>query len=123
MGRNAEVLKLVTDAEQQIRSIKVDEVKAMLDQGEDFKLIDVRETNEWQLDHLPEAIHISRGILEFVIDQAVPELDRKIVLYCGRGARGALAAVNLQLLGYTNVANMYGGYLSWKAQAYPLVSD
>ncbi len=95
----------------------------MLDKDEDFKLIDVREANEWQLDHLPKAIHISRGILEFVIDQAVPELDRKIVLYCGRGARAALAAVNLQLLGYTDVANMYGGYLGWKAQAYPLVSD
>ena len=95
MEKNAAVLKLVTEAEQQINSIEIDEVKDMLDKGENFKLIDVRETNEWQLNHLPKAIHIPRGILEFVIDQAVPELDRKIVLYCGRGARAALAAINL----------------------------
>ena len=123
MGKNAAVLKLVTDAEQETKSIDIVTVKRMLDEKEDFKLVDIREGNEWQLDHLPNAIHIPRGILEFVIDQAVPKLDRKIVLYCGRGARGALAAVNLQQLGYSNVFNMKDGYLGWKAQSFPLVRD
>ena len=77
MGENVAVLKLVTDAEQETKSI------------------DVREGNKWQLDHLPNAIHIPRGILEFVIDRAVPELDRKILLYCGRGVRGAISRIEL----------------------------
>ncbi|MDR3749684.1 MAG: rhodanese-like domain-containing protein [Acidobacteriota bacterium] len=113
-------LNLVNDAKQRVREVTVDDVKAKLDRGESFLLIDVREDNEWDKDHLPNAIHLGKGVIERDIEQRAPDVSAPIVLYCGGGFRSALAADNLQRMGYTNVLSMDGGIREWREKAYPL---
>src|SRR3954451_1030171 len=96
-------LKLVEDAKTRVKETTVAEVKARLDRGERFHLVDVREDGEWAKDHLPGAVHLGRGVIERDIEQAIPDRAAPIVLYCGGGFRSALAADNLQKMGYTNV--------------------
>jgi rhodanese-related sulfurtransferase len=117
---SARFLKVVDDAKQRIRETTIDDVKARLDRQEKFVLIDVREESEYANDHLPGAIHLGKGIIERDIEERVPGLDTPLVLYCGGGYRSALAADNLQKMGYTNVLSMDGGIRSWREKQYPL---
>ncbi len=112
-------LKLVQDAKARVREVTVDDVKAKLDRGEKFYLVDVREESEYARDHLPGAIHLGKGILERDIEQRIPDPAAPVVLYCGGGFRSALAADALQKMGYTNVVSMDGGMRDRK---YPLTS-
>jgi rhodanese-related sulfurtransferase len=114
-------LKIVEDAKKRIREVSVDVIKTKLDQGEQFLLIDVREESEYVKNHLPGAIHLGKGIIERDVEAKVPDLDAPIVLYCGGGFRSALAADNLQKMGYTNVLSMDGGYREWSEKHLPLV--
>ncbi len=114
-------LQLVQDAKQRIKELTVDEVKARLERGEKFHLIDVREESEWAKDHLPGAVHLGKGILERDVEACLPDVGAEIVLYCGGGFRSALAADNLQKMGYTNVHSMDGGIRDWRNKGYPLV--
>jgi rhodanese-related sulfurtransferase len=113
-------LQIVNDARSRIRELTVDQVKAKLDRGEKFKLIDVREESEYAADHLPGATALGKGILERDIEQAIPDPAAEIVLYCGGGFRSALAADNLQKMGYTNVFSMDGGIRDWRGKNFPL---
>ncbi|SRR5579885_1461689 len=113
-------LKLVEDARQRVRELTVDDVKARLDRGEKVRLIDVREESEWAKGHLPGAEHLGKGILERDVEERIPDPGAEIVLYCGGGFRSALAADNLQKMGYTNVWSMDGGFRAWKEKGYPL---
>ena len=116
-------LKIVDDSKSRIRQTTVDLIKSRLDQHEKFLLVDVREDNEWQKDHLPGAVHMGKGIIERDVEQKVPDLNAEMVLYCGGGFRSALAADNLQKMGYTNVISMDGGIREWREKGYPLVKD
>jgi rhodanese-related sulfurtransferase len=113
-------LKIVDDAKTRVRETNVDEVKKKIDSGGKFILVDVREESEFAKDHLPGAIHLGKGIIERDIEARVPDLNAEIVLYCGGGFRSALAADNLQKMGYTNVLSMDGGIRDWREKAYPL---
>ena len=113
-------LKIVNDAKSRVRETNVDTVKARIDRGEKFVLVDVREDSEYAKDHLPNAIHLGKGVIERDIEARVPELDTELVLYCGGGFRSALAADNLQRMGYKNVISMDGGIRDWREKAYPL---
>jgi rhodanese-related sulfurtransferase len=113
-------LKVVDDAKKRVRETNVEEVKKKMDRGSKFILVDVREESEFAKDHLPGAIHLSKGIIERDIEARVPDLGAEIVLYCGGGFRSALAADNLQKMGYTNVISMDGGIRDWREKAYPL---
>ena len=117
---SARFLKVVDDARRRIRETNVDDVKARLDRQEKFVLIDVREESEYANDHLPGAIHLGKGIIERDIEERVPDLDTPLVLYCGGGYRSALAADNLQRMGYTNVLSMDGGIRGWREKHFPL---
>jgi rhodanese-related sulfurtransferase len=117
---SARFLKIVEDARRRIREITIDDVKARLDRGETFLLLDVREESEYANDHLPGAIHLGKGVIERDIEERVPELDTLLVLYCGGGYRSALAADNLQKMGYTNVLSMDGGIRGWREKHFPL---
>ena len=117
---SARFLKIVEDARRRIREITIDDVKARLDRGETFLLLDVREESEYANDHLPGAIHLGKGVIERDIEERVPELDTLLVLYCGGGYRSALAADNLQKMGYTNVLSMDGGIRGWRERHFPL---
>jgi len=113
-------LKIVDDAKTRVRKTNVDEVKKKIDNGGKFMLVDVREESEFAKDHLPGAIHLGKGIIERDIEARVPDVNAEIVLYCGGGFRSALAADNLQKMGYTNVISMDGGIRDWREKGYPL---
>jgi rhodanese-related sulfurtransferase len=114
--------QLCEEARARVREISIAEVKAKLDAGERFHFLDVREDHEWQVDHAAGAEHLGRGILERDIHLRVPETEAEIVLYCGGGYRSALAADNLQRMGYSNVFSMAGGIRAWREAHYPLES-
>src|SRR5665811_1889665 len=80
--------------------------------GANPAFIDVREQDEIDQGLIPGAIPISRGFLELRIEQAVPDKETPVVVYCAGGTRSLLAAVSLQALGYTSVASLAGGFLS-----------
>ena len=120
---SARFLRIVEDAKKRVRETSVDDIKARLDRGDRFLLIDVREESEYAKDHLPNAIHLGRGIIERDIEERVPELNAPLVLYCGGGYRSALAADNLQKMGYTNVLSMDGGIRGWREKHFPLTSE
>ncbi len=116
-------LKIVDDAKTRVRETNVPEVKKRMDRGDKFLLIDVREESEYAKDHLPGAIHMGKGVIERDVEARVPDLNAEMILYCGGGFRSALAADNLQKMGYTNVISMDGGIRDWREKNYPLVKD
>ena len=116
-------LKIVDDAKTRIRETGVQEVKRKLESGDNFHLVDVREESEFSGGHLPGAVHLSKGVIERDIENAIPDKSAPIVLYCGGGFRSALAADNLQKMGYTNVISMDGGWRGWTEAGYPVIKD
>jgi rhodanese-related sulfurtransferase len=116
-------LKLVQDAKTRVKELTVDQVKAKLDRGEKFHLVDVREESEWAKDHLPGAIHLGKGVIERDVEQRIPDPSAEVVLYCGGGFRSALSADNLQKMGYRNVYSMDGGVRGWREKMYPFTKE
>src|SRR5881628_678700 len=123
MQHSPRFLKIVNDAKSKVKETTVNEVKQKLDDGEKFLLVDVREESEFAKDHLPGAIHLGKGVIERDIETRVPDLNSAVVLYCGGGFRSALAADNLQKMGYTNVLSMDGGVRGWREKGYPFTRE
>ena len=119
MKHSPAFLKLVEDSKSRVRQTDIREVKRRLDAGDKFLLVDVREESEWARGRLPGAVHLSKGVIERDIEKAIPDKSRPIVLYCGGGFRSALAADNLQKMGYTSVISMDGGWRAWTEAGYP----
>jgi len=105
-------LKLVNDAKTRVEQIDIGDYRSMRESGEEHTLVDTREDNEWAAGHVAGAVHISKGVIERDIETKVPNKRAMLVLYCGGGFRSALAADNLQKMGYTNAISLDGG---WKA--------
>jgi rhodanese-related sulfurtransferase len=116
-------LKIVDDARSRVKETNVDEVKRRMDRGDKFLLVDVREESEFAKDHLPGAIHMGKGVIERDIEERVPDVNKEMILYCGGGYRSALAADNLQKMGYNNVISMDGGIRGWREKGYPLTRE
>jgi rhodanese-related sulfurtransferase len=116
-------LNLVRDAKKRIKEEDVQATKKKLDAGEKMILVDVREESEWARGHIPNAIHLGKGIIERDIEKAIPEKGATVVLYCGGGFRSALAADNLQKMGYSNVISMDGGWREWTQAGFPTIKD
>ena len=116
-------LGLVQDAKQRIKEEDFRETKKKLDAGEKIILIDTREDAEWARGHIPGAVHLGKGIIERDIEKTVPNKDAAVVLYCGGGFRSALAADNLQKMGYRNVISMDGGWRGWTEAGFPVIRD
>ncbi|HXE75363.1 MAG TPA: rhodanese-like domain-containing protein [Candidatus Xenobia bacterium] len=112
-------LKIVEEARQRVPELSIEEVKAKLEGGENFRLIDVREGEEHARGHLPGAESLCKGIIERDIEERVPNHETPIVLYCGGGYRSALAADNLKKMGYKNVWSMWGGWRAWSEAGFP----
>ncbi len=85
-------------------------------------LIDVREAEEYAAGHLPGAVHISRGLLEFKLSgtPALAARDQKVVLYCKTSGRAALAACAMHDMGYLQVQSLAGGFDAWVAAGKPV---
>jgi rhodanese-related sulfurtransferase len=116
-------LNLVRDAKKRIKEEDVQTTKKKLDAGEKIILVDVREESEWARGHIPNAIHLGKGVIERDIEKAIPEKGATVVLYCGGGFRSALAADNLQKMGYSNVVSMGGGWRDWTQAGFPTIKD
>jgi rhodanese-related sulfurtransferase len=104
---------LVNDVKKEIKEIDIDELKRMQQAGENFTLLDVRDKEDAEKGMIPGAVNLSRGTLEYSIDQVTTDKDRKLVLYCGGGSRSALAASSLKRMGFKNVMSLAGGYRGW----------
>lgn len=113
-------LALVDEARQRVPELSIQQVKEKLEQGESFRLIDVREGEEYARGHLPRAEPLCKGIIERDIEKLVPDPATPIVLYCGGGFRSALAGDNLKRMGYTNVSSMWGGWGAWLESGFPV---
>jgi rhodanese-related sulfurtransferase len=117
---NPAFLKLVEDVKTRIQECTVADVKRRLDAGDRFVLVDVREESEFAAGHAPGAVHMSKGVIERDVEKKVPDPGTPLVLYCGGGFRSALAADNLQKMGYTNVISMDGGWRGWTQAGLPV---
>lgn len=112
---------LVVDAKQTVKELPLDQAVDAVRHCD--VLIDVREADEYAQGHLPGAVHMSRGMLEFKLS-ANPQLqsrDLQVVLYCKTSGRAALCAKAMQDMGYLNVTSIAGGIDAWVAAGQPLV--
>lgn len=111
--------KLVAEVKPRIHEITIEEVVEKQKRGDKFVFVDVREDHEWNEGHAKGAMHIGRGILERDVEKLIPDYNEEIVLYCGGGYRSALAADNIQKMGYKNVLSMAGGIRGWRERNLP----
>ncbi|HTP33090.1 MAG TPA: rhodanese-like domain-containing protein [Candidatus Acidoferrales bacterium] len=120
MAHNPGFLKLVNDAKARVKEIDVPAYLKMREAGEEHILVDTREDNEWAAGHVAGAVHLSKGIIERDIETKVPDVNARIILYCGGGFRSALVADNLQQMGYKNAISLDGGWKALKESGLPL---
>ncbi len=118
MAEQTRFEKLVAEAKRRITEISPTEAAAKSKSGEAL-IVDVREKDEWDEEHIPDAIHLSRGTMEFDIEERVPDTNAMIICHCGGGGRSTLATESLQKMGYKNVRSMAGGFKAWKAAGLP----
>ncbi|MCF6807106.1 sulfurtransferase [Thiotrichales bacterium 19S9-12] len=119
MNHSQEFLDLVDDALTRVNTCELEDVNALInDPSSSAIIIDVRDENEFNQGYIPKAMHLSKGLIEVKIVQAIPNKEAEIILYCGGGNRSALAADNLQKMGYTHVKSMNLGYKGWLKQGY-----
>ena len=105
---------LVADAKKHITEISPTDAAAKAKSTSDAVIVDVREKDEFDEDHIPDAVHMSRGMLEFEIEDKFPDRNTTIICHCGGGGRSALAAETLQKMGYKNPISLDGG---WRARS------
>lgn len=114
MQHSNSFLELVNDAKSRIRECSVEDIQKMNNSNTlDGLLIDVREDSEFANGFIPNAIHLSKGVIESRIEQMVPNKNQKMYFYCGGGFRSALVADLLQEMGYTNTISIDGGWRAW----------
>ena len=118
MAEHTGFQKLVAEAKKHITEISPQDAAAKLNSGEAV-IIDVRDKDEWDEAHIPGATHMSRGTIEFDIEENVPDSNAMIICHCGGGGRSALAAESLRKMGYKNVRSMAGGLRAWKTAGLP----
>lgn len=120
MSLTEKFIALGEAARQNINEVDAAFLKAVLDKKESIYIVDVREASEWNQGHIPTAIHLSKGIIERDIESRIPDLNAKVVLYCGGGYRSALAAENLQKMHYKNILSLQGGFSAWKNSGFDI---
>lgn len=125
MGRqhSDRFVTLVDDAKTRIKEISPHEVKNKWNSGDEIVLLDIREPDEWRQSRISGASYLARGVLERDIEEKYPDTDEEIVLYSEGGYRSALAADNLQKMGYHNIKSLAGGFRSWIEAGYPIEKD
>ena len=119
MAENKGFQDLVADAKKKITEISPTDSEQKAKSGSDVVIVDVREKDEFAELHIPDAVHMSRGMLELEVEDKFPDRNMTIICHCGGGGRSALAAESLQKMGYKNVRSMAGGFKAWKAAGLP----
>jgi rhodanese-related sulfurtransferase len=120
MQHSERFLRIVDQSKSRIQEISIEQVREDLAKGVAFDLVDTREDSEWSRGHAAGAMHLGKGVIERDVESRIPDLDRRIVLYCGGGYRSALAADALQQMGYTNVFSLAGGWRAWNEAQLPV---
>ena len=120
MVHSAGFLAIVNDAKSRVKEIDIEQYRKMQAAGEPHLLVDVREDNEWAAGHAAGAVHLGKGIIERDIEGKVPDKGTRLVLYCGGGFRSALAADNLQKMGYADAISLDGGWKAWQQAGLPI---
>ena len=115
-------LALVSQAKSNVQEISVNELLTWKSRNDAYYLIDVREDYEWKKVHIPNTMHLGRGIIERDIESKIPDFNSRIILYCGGGYRSALAACSLMGMGYPNVYSLQGGLRAWISENQPIKS-
>src|SRR6266513_1648101 len=114
MAEHSGFQKLLAEAKKHVTEISPRDAATRLNSG-DAVIVDVRDKDEWDEEHIPGAMHLSRGTIELDIEERVPDTSALVICHCGGGGRSALAAESLQKMGYKNVRSMAGGLKAWKA--------
>ena len=114
MAHNPGFLNLVNDAKSRVKEIDIEAYKKMVAAKDPHILVDTREESEWNAGHVKGALHLSKGVIERDIETKIPDKSAKLVLYCGGGFRSALAADNLQKMGYQDAISLDGGWRALK---------
>jgi rhodanese-related sulfurtransferase len=120
-GPPAVVKEMIAKAKAAIKTVSAEDVKAAIDKKEKAVFLDVRDPNEFAAGHLPGAINVSRGTLEFNIWGKIPDQNAKIYVYCKTAGRSALATKTLNDLGYKNAVLMDAQFEDWIKKGYPVV--
>lgn len=115
--------QLVAEAQAQIGHISLETLQAAIDNNEPVVILDVRDKELYDAEHLPGAISLPRAAIELEIDELIPDQDTHIVAHCGGNTRGSLSAHTLQIMGYRNASVLTGGYRGWKAAGLPTVKE
>lgn len=123
MQHSSAFLALVEQVRRTINEVSIAQVKNYIDEQQDFQLIDVREASEVQVSKVKGACVLGKGIIERDIEKLIPDNRTHIVLYCGGGYRSALAAENLQRMGYQHVESMAGGFKAWQQAGYDIDTE
>ena len=118
MAEENKFRKLVAEAKKNITEISPEDAASKM-QNAEAVIIDVREREDYEAEHIPNALHLTRGTLELDIEEKVPDPNAVVIVHCGGGSRSALAAESLQKMGYKNVRSMQGGLKAWKAAGLP----
>jgi rhodanese-related sulfurtransferase len=118
LGKDLTAKELVEEAKAAIKTISISDANAMYGKS-GVVFLDVREADEFKQGHVPGAINIPRGLLEFQIEQQIPDKNTTIVIYCRSGSRSALASATLMKMGYKGVLNVDGGWKAWLDAGYP----
>ncbi|HZL42382.1 MAG TPA: rhodanese-like domain-containing protein [Verrucomicrobiae bacterium] len=113
-------LKLVNETRPSVKEITVDQARARLAANPKTVLVDVREDREWDQPHAAQAVHLGKGILERDIEEAIPDPDTEIIMYCGGGYRSVLTAATAMKMGYRRVSSLIGGYKALLAADWPM---
>ena len=111
-------VQLVDEAKGRIQEMSASELEARMEANPDLHLVDVREDREYAAGHARGAEHLGKGVIERDIEAAIPDRDAEVVLYCGGGFRSALAAENLQRMGYRNVYSLEGGFRALQREGF-----
>ncbi|MBW1784463.1 MAG: rhodanese-like domain-containing protein [Deltaproteobacteria bacterium] len=119
MAKDMTAKDMVSAAQKSICQVSVSEAKALLDKG-GYVFLDCREPKEFKMGHIPGAVNIPRGLLEFKISKKIPDKNANIIMYCKKGGRGCLATCTLCQMGYKNAKNMSGGWMAWEKAGYPI---
>jgi rhodanese-related sulfurtransferase len=112
MKHSTGFLAIVEDAKSRVKEVTVAQTMEAGAANAGAIIVDVREESEFAAGHVAGAIHLGKGVIERDIEKQIPDHDRPLYLYCGGGFRSALAADNIQKMGYTNVFSIAGG---WRA--------
>jgi rhodanese-related sulfurtransferase len=114
------VKEMIAKAKSAIKTVSAADLKAAIDRKEKAVYLDVRDPGEYAAGHLPGAINVSRGTLEFNVWKAIPDQTAKIYVYCKTAGRSALATKTLSDLGYKNAVLMDAQFEDWIKAGYPV---